>query len=147
MEYQCIRVPKKKTKLAGEKEGVEGGVVITQAKKKKKKAFVGEVRLHNHFSAFIWIICGAFRAGRQRHFHPSLFSISWRPWARRDEHLTSPLHMRACIPCYHSNVVIILGLHSFPSNECKSTPSPPASDAASINLDCTLFFLKKKKPF
>lgn len=121
-----------------------GGGVINRT---KKKAFCGGGTLHNHFSASVWIICGPFRTGREReserfssHF---IFYISGTR-AKRDEHrTTSPPHTRACIACYHSNVVIILGPHSFPSNECKSTPSPLASDGSwqedvvALNLGCT----------
>lgn len=62
---------------------------------------------------------------------------------RWTSHNISSAHARACIACYHSNVVIILRPHSFPSNECKSTPSPLASDGswqedvAALNLGCT----------
>lgn len=62
----------------------------------------------------------------ERDFHLHLFSISWGHGRGR---LTSR-NISNHITCDHSNVVIILGPYSFPSNECKSTPSPLASDGS-----------------
>lgn len=83
----------------------------------------------------------------ERDFHLHLFSISWGHGRGR---LTSH-NISNHITCDHSNAVIILGPYSFPSNECKSTPSPLASDGSwqedvtstvvvSLNLVLSLHF-------
>lgn len=112
----------------------------------KKRLFVGEAHsIITSLLPFGSYVAHSEQAERESERFSShfIFYISGTR-AKRDEHrTTSPPHTRTCIACYHSNVVIILGPHSFPSNECKSTPSPLASDGswqedvAALNLGCT----------
>lgn len=76
----------------------------------------GKSWLHNHFSACICIMCDPLRRCRGRFSSPFIWYISGTERRLTRHNISNQ------ITCDQSNVVIVLGPYSFPSNECKSTP-------------------------
>lgn len=93
-------------------------LVISWVKAPLAGAGGGKSWLRNHFSACICIMCDPLRRCRGRFSSPFIWYISGTERRRLTRHNISNQ-----ITCDQSNVVIVLGPYSFPSNECKSTPS------------------------
>lgn len=85
----------------------------------------GGLCLPNQVSTFICIMHGPLWGCKEGFSSPFIFYILGTQQRRLTSH-----NISNHITCDQSNVVIILRPYSFPSNECKSTPSLLASDSS-----------------